>query len=162
MSHPFDQATAQHDAAGYRLWLSHRLAPEVGPLVNIDHNTPFFIFGHRRSKEGPREPSEAAVRSSNFLAKVGNGTMILKDQKGRIIYTQGEEADRSLHCTGQGHGDRRSSQGRANRKSSLQGIPRRKPAFRRIRLRLQFGSRLQINALRVFDGRLPTVERPRA
>jgi hypothetical protein len=67
------------------------------PLVNIDHNTPFLIFCHRGSKGGACEVSKATVRYAGFLAKVGTGKTIEKYRKGRIIYAQGEEADKIFY-----------------------------------------------------------------
>jgi CRP/FNR family cyclic AMP-dependent transcriptional regulator len=69
---------------------------EIGPLVNIDHNTAFLIFrlaGQRRACE----VRKATVRSSSFSSQVGTGKTISKYRKNRIIYAQGEEADRIFY-----------------------------------------------------------------
>jgi hypothetical protein len=90
-----DQAGAQH-AAGHQLLTGDFLTLKIGLLVNIDHNTPFLIFRHRWSKGGACEVTKA-FDPQVFLAKVGTGKRILKYRKGRIIYAQGEEADKIFY-----------------------------------------------------------------
>src|ERR1700722_2018394 len=57
----------------------------------------FFIFRHRWSKEGLVKSPKRQFDPQEFLAIVGTGKTILKYRKGRIIYSQGEEADRIFY-----------------------------------------------------------------
>jgi CRP/FNR family transcriptional regulator, cyclic AMP receptor protein len=70
---------------------------EIGVLVNIDHNTPFLLFRQRWSKEGLLKSAKRTFEPLAFLAKVGTGKTILRYRKGRIIYAQGEAADRIFY-----------------------------------------------------------------
>ncbi|WP_429041468.1 Crp/Fnr family transcriptional regulator [Bradyrhizobium elkanii] len=55
------------------------------------------MFRHRWSEGGACEVCKATVRPQAFLAKVGTGKTISKYRKGRIIYAQGEEADKVFY-----------------------------------------------------------------
>jgi CRP/FNR family cyclic AMP-dependent transcriptional regulator len=48
-------------------------------------------------KEGLVKSAKRQFEPQAFLAKVGTGKTVLKYRKGRIIYTQGEEADRIFY-----------------------------------------------------------------
>lgn len=70
---------------------------EIGPLVNIDHNTVFNILGFADPREGLVKSARRQFDPQAFLGKVGTGKTILKYRKGRIIFAQGEEADRVFY-----------------------------------------------------------------
>jgi CRP-like cAMP-binding protein len=72
-------------------------ALEIRRLVNIDHNVPVLIFRQAGPKEGLVKSAKRQFDPHAFLAKVGTGKTVLKYRRGRIIYAQGEEADRIFY-----------------------------------------------------------------
>jgi CRP/FNR family cyclic AMP-dependent transcriptional regulator len=57
----------------------------------------FLYLGIAGPKEGLVKSAKRQFDPHAFLAKVGTGKTISKYRKGRIIYAQGEEADRIFY-----------------------------------------------------------------
>ena len=96
MRHLIDQ-TGARQIAEHRTLAADFRALEIGLLVNIDHNTRFLELGFASPMEGLVKSAKPQFDPLAFLARVGTGKTILKYRKGRIIYVQGEEADRIFY-----------------------------------------------------------------